>query len=91
MALLGLEAPYGRALAWVERADGHLKEGHVAAAAQRAHDELEQLALTGIAPTCALCGGRFAPSRVRDDRNATAARHGCHRRLRWRSIKGLVA
>ena len=25
-------------------------------------DELEQLALTGIAPTCALCGGRFAPS-----------------------------
>ena len=25
-------------------------------------DELEQLALTGIAPMCALCGGRFAPS-----------------------------
>ena len=24
-------------------------------------DELEQLALTGIAPTCALCCGRFAP------------------------------
>ena len=25
-------------------------------------DELEQLALTGIAPMCALCGGRFVPS-----------------------------